>query len=117
MESDPPPPKKFELKAREFERLNQKGPAGKGAEHDVFAILQQNRSVEQQKGLGEVEIKPTRSRRRRDYWLVLIAGNLVLAGVAVLGRSNAIVLVYDLAGFVVFNLGLTWVMWFVMDDY
>jgi len=117
MDPDALLPKKFDLKPREFERLNTPGPAGKGAEHDVFAILQQNRSVEKQKGLNEVEIKETKSRRRRDYWLVLLGGNLLLGGVAVLGRSNAVVLVYDLAGFVIFNLGLTWVMWFVMDDY
>jgi hypothetical protein len=117
MKPEDPAPKKYGMKPREFERLNPPGPAGKGAEHDVFAILQQNRSVEQRKGLGEVEIRETRSRRKRDYWLVLIGGNLLIVGLVALGRFNLISVLFGLAGVVILSLTITWIMWFVMDDY
>lgn len=117
MQPDDPPPKKYDLKPREFERLNPRGPAGKGTEHDVYAILQQNRAVEQRLGLGEVEIRKKKSRRKRDFWLLLIGGNLLVAGLVAVGRFNLISLIFGLAGMVVLSVGLTWIMWFVMDDY
>jgi len=117
MEPVDPPPKKYDLKPRKFELLNRKDPAGKGAEHDVHTILKQNRAAEQRQGLDEVTIRPTKSRRKRDYWLLLFSVNTTIATVGWLGRANVVVVVFTLAGFVIFNLGLAWIMWFVMDDY
>ncbi len=117
MEPVDPPPKKYELKPREFERLNRKDPAGKGAEHDVHAILEQNRSAEQRMGLDTVTIRPAKSRRKRDYWLLLLTVNSVFASVGWLGRANVVVLVFVLAGLVMFNLSLAWIMWVLVDDY
>ena len=117
MEPDGPPPKKYAMKPREFARLDSRGPAGQGAGHDVYAILRQNRAAEQRHGLGKVEIKRIRSRRKRDYWLLLLTANPLFTLVAWLGRANAAVLVSAVAGIILFSVGLSWIMWFVMDDY
>ena len=118
MEPADPPPKKYETKPREFERVNAPaGDAGKSTEHDVYKILQHNRAVEQQAGLNEVKIRPVKSRRKRDYWLTLLLGNLLLGIVGLLGIGNVFVMVSAFAGIIIFSLGVTWVMWFVMEDY
>ncbi len=117
MEPVDPPPKKYELKPREFERLNPKGSAGKSTEHDVFAILQQNRTVEPRDGKDLVEIREVKSRRKRDYWLLLVPSTGSLAAVAWFGRANPYVLVAACSGIVLVWIGLTWIMWVVMDDY
>ena len=113
-----PPPRKYKLKPREFARVN--APPGTdvpSAAHDVYAILRANRTREQDHRLGEVEIKTVKSRRRRDYWRLLLGTNLFLALIAWFGRENLFVLVSAAAGVVISSIGLTWVMWFVMDDY
>jgi hypothetical protein len=118
MEPTDPPRKHYGLKPREFDRLNAAGKAPeKSTEHDVFAMLQQNRAVEKQLGKDEIEIKEIKSRRKRDYWLILIGGNLLIIGMVAVTRFNPISLMYGFSGIVILTLSLTWVMWFVMDDY
>lgn len=118
-EPDDPPRKYYGLKARKFEKLNEPGKAPeKSVEHDVFAMLQQNREVEKQIGKDHIVVpeKP-KSRRKRDYWLVTIGANLLLVGLVAVARFNPISLVYGFAGLIIFNLSFTWIMWFVLDDY
>jgi len=118
MEPEDPPRKNYSMKARQFERVNSPGKApAKSVEHDVHAILLQNRAREQQAGLNEVVFRPVRSRRKRDFWALFLIGNLVFAVAAVLGRHNPLVFTVASAGIAVFSLGLTWIMWFVMDNY
>ncbi len=102
----------------EFERLH--APAGsqpQSAARDIPALLPQNRAVEKQAGLDAIEFRVVKSRRQRDYWLLLIAGNLVTAGLAALGGFNPIALIHGLAAAVIFSLGLTWIRWSIVDDY
>jgi hypothetical protein len=144
MEPDEPPRKNYDFKDRAFRRDNpvgsdvppmpttqelarmaggpvrsSRGAAGPKVDdpNDVFHILQQNRAIEQRHGLDTVEVRRTTSRRRRDYWLLLIPSNLLLGVLAFQGRGNPFVLVCGIAGMVVVTLGITWIMWFVMDDY
>lgn len=113
-----PPPKKYGLKAKEFTRVNaEPGTQEPSADHDVYAILQSNRAREQLHHLGEVEVKEVKSRRRRDYWTLLLLTNTLLSVIAWQGRGNFIVLVSASTGVVLVTIGLTWVMWFVMSDY
>ena len=84
---------------------------------DVFTMLQQNRAVEQKNGKDVVEIREVKSRRKRDYWLILMGGNLLILGLVALTRFNSISLIYGFSGVIILSLSLTWVMWFVMDDY
>jgi hypothetical protein len=116
MEPTDPPRKNYGLKPREFDRLNAPGKAPeKSIGHDVYAMLQQNRAAEQRAEI--IEIKEVKSRRKRDYWLLLVPGTGSLALVAWLGRGNPYVLVFACSGIALLSLGLTWIMWFVMDDY
>lgn len=119
MEPTDPPRKYYGLKAREFEHLNAPGKTPeKSTEHDIFAMLQQNRVVEKQFGKDEIEIAPKKkSRRKRDYWLVLIGGNLMILGLVAVTHFNPISVIFGGAGIIVLTLSLTWVMWFVLDDY
>ena len=85
--------------------------------NDVYAVLRANRAVEDRAGLSDLEIREIKSRRKRDYWLLLIGGNLAILGTVALSGFNPISAVFGLAGLVVFSLGLTWVMWQVMNKY
>jgi hypothetical protein len=140
-----PPRKNYGFKDREFKRDNalqsaepppptakelamMAGPAAKhgkaltGAQkvddpNDVYAVLQANRAVEKQHGLDEFEIKRIKSRRKRDYWLLLITSEVALGALAYAGRGNAFVLACSVAAMGLIALGLTWIMWQVMSKY
>ena len=145
MEPDDPPPKVYGFKEREFKRDNPTGPAaapmptakdlakmagapvptGRGGStgakagdpNDVYAALQQNRAVEKQLTGDEIEIRKIKSRRWRDYWLILLSSEMLLGTVTVLGRGNPITFVCGLAGMVIVGTSVTWIMWQVMDRY
>ena len=114
-----PPPRTFTLKSKEFERVNAPpGTQEASAAHDVYAIRREIREREQALGLNELAPKPApKSRRRRDYWLLLLTADSALVLTAWQGRGNVFVLVSAATGVVVATIGLTWIMWFVMDDY
>lgn len=118
-EPDDPPRKYYGVKPREFEKLNAPGRApDKSVEHDVFAMLQQNRAVEKQTGKDEIFVsKKQKSRRKRDYWLATIGFNMLIVGMVAVARFNPISLIFGLAGLIIFNLSFTWIMWFLLEDY
>ena len=118
MEPVDPPRKNYELKPREFDHLNAPGRAPeKSTQHDIHAMLKQNHAAEQKAGINEVEIKEVKSRRKRDYWLLLTLSAGFFATIGWLGRHNPYVLVPAFSGVVLVSVGLTWIMWFIMDDY
>jgi hypothetical protein len=144
MEPDDPPRKNYATKPREFERVNapssavppmptaqdlaklagspvptRPGPGRPKADdpNDVYAVLQQNRAVAQKHGQNEVVIKKTISRRKRDFWLLIVPSNLLLAVLTWQGRGDPLILVCGLSGMVVASLSITWIMWQVMNDY
>lgn len=73
-------PRKYALKAAEFVAVNApRGTDAPSEAHDVMAILAGVRAREAQLGLGEVIPAPARrSRRQRDFLLLLLAGNGVM---------------------------------------
>jgi hypothetical protein len=86
--------------------------------NEVHAVLAANHARANAAGLNEVSLRPRRaSRRKRDYWLLLIPVNAFFAFVAFGPYRNPMTFIYGLAGMVLFSIGLTWAMWFVMDDY
>ena len=114
-----PPPVKHSLGAAKFEPVNAP-PGGAGPPPvDVHEILRANLDREKSAGLHELQpLPPRRSRRRRDYWLLLISGNVLLGLVAFLaGPGSPVIFVSALAGMALGTAGLTWIMWCVMDDY
>ncbi|SDS09914.1 hypothetical protein [Opitutus sp. GAS368] len=144
MESDDPPPKVYGFKEREFTRDNVRMPGAaplptakelavmagpvtaspKGATgpkagdpNDVYATLQQNRAVEKKLTGDEIEIRKIKSRRWRDYLLILLPSEILLGTITVLGRGNPVVFVSGLAGMIMIGVTITWIMWQVMDRY
>jgi hypothetical protein len=147
MEPDDPPRKVYGFKERDFKRDNapasaapppptvkelammsgtppvdssrrKAAPTAKpGDPNDVYAVLRENQRLAKQHGLNEVEIKKIKSRRKRDFWLVLVGGNLAIIGAVVLTNINVVTVIFGLAGLIVFSIGLSWIMWQVMDRY
>jgi len=144
MDQSDPPRKIYDFKDREFKRDNQPangappmptakelammaGPAAPTAKstgtpkagdpNDVYTILEHNRHVERKHGLDTVEIREVRSRRKRDYWLLLLSSEVLLGAITFFGRGNPVTFVSGLAGMVLVGITLTWVMWQVMDRY
>lgn len=119
------PPRKFEFKPKAFERVNEPRPEAAAdavpppAANDVFAIRQELRAREIAAGFDELKPteRPRSTKRRRDYWLLLLAGNAAIVGTAALVGANVMTVVYAFAGVVLYSLGLTWTMWVVMDRY
>jgi predicted phage tail protein len=121
-DSDPlaygdPPPVKHTLTSAKFEALNAPT-AATPPPVDVHQVLRDNLARENAAGMNAVKpVPPRRSRRKRDYWLVLIFGNLAIAATVHLAGGNVVTVVYGFSGIILLSSGLTWVMWFVMDDY
>lgn len=156
-EESTPPRKMYQLKPKEFERLNTMVPAApastspdlgpqeaasgkidvrelaKVAEggvpllgnnavvnrpNDVHAMLQDNLARANAAGLNDVPDRPRRaSRRKRDYWVSLLGGNLAIVLALLVSGFNVVSGLFAFGGMVFFSAGLTWIMWFVMDDY
>ena len=88
------------------------------AETEVHALLRDNLDRANAAGLNDLTPQlRRRSRRKRDYWLLLFTVNAFFAFAAFGPYANPMTQFYGFAGFIMFTLGLTWVMWFVMDDY
>lgn len=142
-QEEDPPRKNYGFKERDFKRDNAVGPAGappsakdlammagpvvkspQGATgpkaddpNDVFAALQHNRAVEQQHGVDQIEIRKIKSKRWRDYWLMLIGGNLFIVGIVLLLGPNVVTVMFGFGGVVIFSASLTWIVWQVMGRY
>lgn len=83
----------------------------------VNDLLDDVRQMERDAGLDLV--KPERfklSRRTRDFWIMLTAGNAVLLGGGIAMQSLTS-LVFALGGMGLFTFGLLWSMFGVMDKY
>jgi len=109
-------PRKFTLGRKAFTRNNPRPEDELRPPIDSIEILRQNqkaRSPTEQ----PVNLAPPQSRRRRDYWTILIAGNAAIATMVAVMHKNVAVLVFGLSGAVVFSIGVTWVIWVVMDDH
>ncbi|WP_414664747.1 hypothetical protein [Horticoccus sp. 23ND18S-11] len=146
MRDEPDPPRKFyQLKPKEFEAVNPPSnlppadstpttvrghlraandgplpprPLPAPTENEVHALLRENHARADAAGLNEVQpVAPRRSRRKRDYWVLLLPINAFFGFMAFGPYRSAMTFTYGLSGMVIFTLGLTWVMWFVMDDY
>ncbi|MBX3736856.1 MAG: hypothetical protein KF715_09220 [Candidatus Didemnitutus sp.] len=128
MPDQPDPPRKnYGFKPKEFERVN--APRSEAGEphdtpppaNDVFAIQRELREREIAAGLDELapSHRPNWRRRKRDYWVTMILLNGVGLPLAIWGyrTQNAVLFVYCLAGLVIADLALTWIMWVLLDDY
>jgi hypothetical protein len=141
------PPRNFQLKPRAFDTVNPPGsqrpangaptdvrghldaanagqsplrkkPLTPPAQNDVQALMRDHASKMRRTDLDESTPRPRRSSaRKRDYWLVLLPTNAFFAFFAFGPFRNPMTLAFGVGGMVITTVGLTWVRWFVMDDY
>ncbi|MBA3850461.1 MAG: hypothetical protein C0502_10790 [Opitutus sp.] len=126
-EETDPPPKSYALKPKEFEHVNAprveagETPSPAPLANDVFAIQRDLRAREIAAGMDTLKPadRPRSTKRRRDFWLLLLAVNGIFVPLALWGfrTQNAVLAVYALSGAVFLSVGLTWVMWVVVNRY
>jgi len=86
--------------------------------NQIHVILHENLARANAAGLNNVTPKPKRrSRRTRDFFLVLVPLDAFFGYAAFGPHSNVGLMAYGVGGMIIATLGLTWVMFFVMDDY
>ncbi len=122
--ASPPPPsaKELAIMAGHADPAPQKGPPSGGVNraadpNDAYAVLRQNRAVEQKAGLNEVDVKPPKTRRKRDFWQGLAIGYVVLVGGMAIGHFNLASVVACGSLMVFYTIGLWWIMFHILSDY
>lgn len=86
--------------------------------NEIHDVLQENLDRANAAGLNTLSPKPKRkSRRLRDFLLLMFTLNGFFAFAAFGPYSNFGTMVFGCAGMIIATLGLGWVMFFVMDDY
>ena len=115
MDEDAPAPRKFTFKDKEFVRDNLRATPSAPSVHE---ILRDNLAV--QKSV-EPEVLPNlkdrRTKRRRDYWLLMLTMNPLIALVGWMVYGSPVGSIFLLSFCVIFNIGLPWIMFQVMDKY
>ena len=83
---------------------------------DVSEILRKNHEKlsENEKPLN---LSKPKSRRKRDYFIVLILVNSALVGLFIALPSNVVTTLFTFSGVIIFSTAFTWVMWKVISDY
>ncbi len=95
-----------------------RAPKAPVADNEVHAILRSNVAHANEDALNATLLRERPpSRRKRDYWTLLIGCNLLIAGFVMLIDRSIGTLVFAGAGMILLSVALTWIMWFVMDDY
>jgi len=105
----------YNLGKREIEHVNRADtPAPPSVEDMLRANLARQQQVE-----GELlkPLPPRSNRRRNDYLISAIAGNLLAALGFIYLPGNPVTFVYLVAFVVIYNISLIWVLFFVMDRY
>jgi hypothetical protein len=106
--------KEFKFGEVKFEKVNR---PDQGPEIEVKEILQDIRQAERDAGRDFIDVAPAKvSKRSRDFWFMLIAGNAVLYGSAFY-MANTTSWVFAIAGSGLYSWGLIWTMYSVMDRY
>jgi hypothetical protein len=105
------------FKAKEIERMNLHATEGDPEGIRVEDILAENIVAEHRSGWGRIKRRGRkRSRRARDYLLVLAFMAILAAGIYRLA-PGPYALAYGLGALVLVATTLGWLMFFVMDDY
>jgi hypothetical protein len=88
------------------------------AKNEIHGILEENLNRANEAGLNNLPPKPKRrSRRNRDFLLVVIPLDMFFGFAAFGPYANPVSFVYGVAGIIFATVGVGWVMFFVMDDY
>lgn len=97
--------------------LGANGPVNRA--NEVHDMLDLNRRRARESGAFELRpLPPRRSRRKRDFWLMVIVANLFCVGfTAAVSRFSPLVMLCGFGCGCFFTAALSWIMWVVMDDY
>lgn len=107
--------KRYRTTEAKFENVNAK--AGNLPKIDVLNLLDEVRQAEIESGRDLIRRNRFRlSKRSRDFWVMLVVGNTVFLGTALL-VPNTISLVFGIGGCGLFTFALLWSMYGVMDRY
>lgn len=107
--------KQFQFREARFERVNSDSVLETRVE--VTEILGEVRQMERDAGLDFIRQNRFKvSRRTKDFWIMLIAGNGLLLGGAI-AMHNLTSFVFAFAGMGLFTFGLLWSMYGVMGKY
>jgi hypothetical protein len=115
-ESDRHDLKEFKFGEVRFKKVNTAASAPGRIE--VKELLAEIRQAERDSGHDFIkeEKRAVVSRRTKDFWIMLIAGNAILFGSAIY-LQNTVSLVFAIAGSGLFTWGLIWSMYGVMGRY
>jgi hypothetical protein len=121
MPDEPEPPRKlYKLKEAEFERVNPllETPGAAAPHQDVHSILRENLARADAAGLNALTPKTRRrSRRKRDYWMLLFLGNAFFGAAVAYFGFKSMPGTFAFGGMIFFSCALTWIMWFIVDNY
>lgn len=86
--------------------------------NEVHAMLQDNLARADAAGLNELTPQVRRrSRRRRDYWVLIVGVNGLTASSLLIVGVNLVSVFVVLAAIGFFSAAVTWIMWFLLEDY
>jgi hypothetical protein len=86
--------------------------------NEVHAMLQDNLTRADAAGLNELMPQVRRrSRRRRDYWVLIVGVNGLVASSLLIVGVNPVSVFVVLAAIGFFSAAVTWIMWFLLEDY
>ncbi|MEO6002585.1 MAG: hypothetical protein ABIZ04_16005 [Opitutus sp.] len=117
--ADDPKPKREKLEPGQhtFERVNAPLSEEKTEPIKVDQILRDNLRVREETKPFELDLRRQTSRRKRDYLLLLAGGNALIVLAFSFAPKDPLLRVLCWSSLALYSLGLTWLMWGVMDDY
>lgn len=114
------PRKVYKLKPREdFVRANAPGPSAADTNQpvDVFQMRAEQRAIEQQAGVDEVDLTPPPNRRRREFITLLVLNNAFFGGATYFGLGNPLIMACGVAGMTIGSFGAYWLIYHIMGRY
>jgi len=113
---EPDPPRvHYSFKAKDHPRLSEKDKAEHPAPIEVKEILRENIAAEEARLAARPAPAAWKSRRTRDYLLLLIIPNAVFAAIMYFLPRHELTPVFGFSLMALYTLGITWLMWVVMD--
>ena len=109
-------PSKFTLKPKAFEQVNVPASLPAPTPTSAHEHLDQNKRVAA-RFEKPLEFRPGTNQRRRDYFVLMLAGNGLIGLAIVVLPKNILITAFGLSAMVVFSLIVTWVVYGVMDRY
>ncbi len=89
----------------------------KPPDHDVFAVIRSTLALPDLRR-DEIVPKPQLpSKRKRDYWLLMLGVNGLTASSLLVVGVNTVSVSVVLSAVVFFSTAITWIIWVLMDKY